>query len=227
MLSEQNFNEIYADTLKKMENLTEKQKRVLQSALELFSTKGFEATSSQEIAKHAGVSVGSVYHTFPNKQAILSAVLLPIFEGAIHTVANQFVDNTFKKGFSTLEELVEVTLTDRINFINENIKVIRLLFGQMIVKPEFLEQVKKFFMEQSELIILPTINKFKEEKKIVDLPIDRILQILFNPLAVYIGKRILDINSMTVEEEILFSCKNTLILLKPWILTFDYSNIKW
>lgn len=81
MSEEQTLNEVYADTLKKMENLTEKQKKVLQASLELFASQGFEATTSQQIAKRAGVSVGSVYHTFPTKQAILVAVLAPIFRG--------------------------------------------------------------------------------------------------------------------------------------------------
>ncbi len=70
MSEEQTLNEVYADTLKKMENLTEKQKKVLQASLELFASQGFEATTSQQIAKRAGVSVGSVYHTFPTKQAM-------------------------------------------------------------------------------------------------------------------------------------------------------------
>ena len=65
MSEEQTLNEVYADTLKKMENLTEKQKKVLQASLELFASQGFEATTSQQIAKRAGVSVGSVY--FPHE----------------------------------------------------------------------------------------------------------------------------------------------------------------
>ncbi|WFR76259.2 TetR family transcriptional regulator [Lactococcus lactis] len=54
MSEEQTLNEVYADTLKKMENLTEKQKKVLQASLELFASQGFEATTSQQIAKKGG-----------------------------------------------------------------------------------------------------------------------------------------------------------------------------
>lgn len=214
MSEEQTLNEAYADTLKKMENLTEKQKRVLQASLELFASQGFEATTSQQIAKRAGVSVGSVYHTFPTKQAILVAVLAPIFEGTMDTVANQFNDNTFGKGFESVEELVKVTIADRFYFADKNINVIRLMLGQMLVNSVFVEDLKKFFEQQAKQLVLPTIVRLQAEQKIKNLPIEKILQILFYPLATYIGKRVLGINNMSLEEEIEFATEITIKTLK-------------
>lgn len=214
MSEEQTLNEVYADTLKKMENLTEKQKKVLQASLELFASQGFEATTSQQIAKRAGVSVGSVYHTFPTKQAILVAVLAPIFEGTMDTVANQFNDNTFGKGFESVEELVKVTIADRFYFADKNLNVIRLMLGQMLVNSVFVEDLKKFFEQQAKQLVLPTIVRLQAEQKIKNLPIEKILQILFYPLATYIGKRVLGINNMSLEEEIEFATEITIKTLK-------------
>ena len=214
MSEEQTLNEVYADTLKKMENLTEKQKKVLQASLELFASQGFEATTSQQIAKRAGVSVGSVYHTFPTKQAILVAVLAPIFELTMDTVANQFNDNTFGKGFESVEELVKVTIADRFYFADKNINVIRLMLGQMLVNSVFVEDLKKFFEQQAKQLVLPTIVRLQAEQKIKNLPIEKILQILFYPLATYIGKRVLGINNMSLEEEIEFATEITIKTLK-------------
>lgn len=214
MSEEQTLNEVYADTLKKMENLTEKQKKVLQASLELFASQGFEATTSQQIAKRAGVSVGSVYHTFPTKQAILVAVLAPIFEGTMDTVANQFNDNTFGKGFESVEELVKVNIADRFYFADKNINVIRLMLGQMLVNSVFVEDLKKFFEQQAKQLVLPTIVRLQAEQKIKNLPIEKILQILFYPLATYIGKRVLGINNMSLEEEIEFATEITIKTLK-------------
>ena len=214
MYEDQTLNEVYADTLKKMENLTEKQKKVLQASLELFASQGFEATTSQQIAKRAGVSVGSVYHTFPTKQAILVAVLAPIFEGTMDTVANQFNDNTFGKGFESVEELVKVTIADRFYFADKNINVIRLMLGQMLVNSVFVEDLKNFFEQQAKQLVLPTIVRLQAEQKIKNLPIEKILQILFYPLATYIGKRVLGINNMSLEEEIEFATEITIKTLK-------------
>jgi len=49
--------------------------RVLESALKLFSRRGYRATSMRDIARGAHVSTGNVYHHFKSKQAIFQALL--------------------------------------------------------------------------------------------------------------------------------------------------------
>lgn len=49
--------------------------RVLNAARELFDTCGYQGTTVREIARHAGVSVGSVFTTFASKGEILSQVM--------------------------------------------------------------------------------------------------------------------------------------------------------
>lgn len=50
--------------------------RVLKAARELFDTHGYQGTTIREIARHAGVAVGSVFTTFASKGEILSEVML-------------------------------------------------------------------------------------------------------------------------------------------------------
>src|ERR1700694_2322343 len=49
--------------------------RVMEAARELFDTQGYLGTTVREIARHAGVSVGSVFTTFASKGEILSQVM--------------------------------------------------------------------------------------------------------------------------------------------------------
>lgn len=49
--------------------------RVVASARELFDAHGYQGTTIREIARHAGVSVGSVFTTFSSKGEILSEVM--------------------------------------------------------------------------------------------------------------------------------------------------------
>lgn len=49
--------------------------RVIAAARELFDTHGYEGTTIREIARHAGVAVGSVFTTFASKGEILSEVM--------------------------------------------------------------------------------------------------------------------------------------------------------
>lgn len=48
--------------------------RVLQAAAELFASEGYERTTTNAIAAAAGVSVGSLYQFFVDKQAIFDAL---------------------------------------------------------------------------------------------------------------------------------------------------------
>jgi AcrR family transcriptional regulator len=48
---------------------------VIAAARELFDTHGYQGTTIREIARHAGVSVGSVFTTFASKGEILSEVM--------------------------------------------------------------------------------------------------------------------------------------------------------
>jgi AcrR family transcriptional regulator len=50
------------------------------AALELFESKGYHATTISDIARRAGVSVGTVYQYTPDKEGLLKFVLMDIME---------------------------------------------------------------------------------------------------------------------------------------------------
>lgn len=49
-------------------------RNIAESALHLFSEHGVSGTSTRQIAEHAGVSEGLIFHHFPDKSALLRAV---------------------------------------------------------------------------------------------------------------------------------------------------------
>jgi len=55
--------------------------KVIDAARELFDTQGYQGTTIREIARHAGVSVGSVFTTFASKGEILSQVMADRLDG--------------------------------------------------------------------------------------------------------------------------------------------------
>lgn len=54
---------------------------ILKTALGLFAERGFDATSTKQIAKEAGIAEGLIFHYFPTKAGLLTAILENRLEG--------------------------------------------------------------------------------------------------------------------------------------------------
>src|SRR5437868_3574324 len=56
--------------------------RILDAAAQVFGERGYDAATTEEIARLAGTSIGSVYQFFPNKLAIFNAISLRYLDRA-------------------------------------------------------------------------------------------------------------------------------------------------
>src|SRR5260221_10194223 len=48
--------------------------RILDAAIELFRTRGFDATTTRDLAAAADIATGTVFNYFPTKEAIVAAL---------------------------------------------------------------------------------------------------------------------------------------------------------
>ena len=53
----------------------ESRKRIIDAAMDVFSTKGYAAANIREIAKAAGISIGGVYLYFKNKEELYKSLI--------------------------------------------------------------------------------------------------------------------------------------------------------
>jgi AcrR family transcriptional regulator len=58
-----------------------RREQILKTALELFAAQGFDATSTRQIATEAGIAEGLIFHYFPTKASLLTAILEDRLEG--------------------------------------------------------------------------------------------------------------------------------------------------
>ena len=93
--------------------------RILDKALELFSTQGYDSVSVGEIAKAVGIKAPSLYNHFPSKQAIFDAI--------VESTAEQYEADT-----------------DRINIHVQNVKKDIPLFTD-ITEDALFEKVRQIF----------------------------------------------------------------------------------
>ncbi len=71
---------------------TATQARILHAAGQVFSEWGYAAGTTNRIAKQAGLSIGSLYQYFPNKDAILAALMRAHVHNGVAIVAARFAD---------------------------------------------------------------------------------------------------------------------------------------
>jgi len=119
----------------------ERRQQILASALNLFTTKGFENTTVDQIAESSGLSKGAVYWYFDSKLSILFAV------------ADQYVEESIQvlKNFASVKDikpeaiyLVHRDLLDQRLSRQEQCKLFGLLFNMAGQFPEIKEHLKRY-----------------------------------------------------------------------------------
>ncbi|MCE2707027.1 MAG: TetR/AcrR family transcriptional regulator [Bacteroidota bacterium] len=83
-----------------------KEKLILEAATVLFTTKGFQATRMEDVARQAGISKGLTYFYFKNKEDLFMALTKKAFD----LLREEFREVLRSKGKNGLEMLSDLTL---------------------------------------------------------------------------------------------------------------------
>ncbi len=114
--------------------------QILDSALEVFVEKGYNGTTTQDIAKSADISEVTLFRYFSSKQEIYMEAIEPI----IITTLKDSIDAS--KDLSIKEKLSYIII-ERIKLISKYHKVVRLILIENQVNPELgdLNYIKRIF----------------------------------------------------------------------------------
>jgi AcrR family transcriptional regulator len=87
--------------------------RLLDAAEELFATRGFAATTTREIADHAGTSTGAVFYHFPTKEALLEQLIAERSPHAnLDAILARHPDDA-RAGLRALASAIDQTIAER------------------------------------------------------------------------------------------------------------------
>jgi AcrR family transcriptional regulator len=100
---------------------------LLEAAEQLLIEEGFHKASTNRIAERAGVSVGSLYQYFPNKEALIAAVVANFGERQFDVLAAQLQ----QVGEAPLEEAVRMLITAMLEAKLLEPELSRVLFEQL------------------------------------------------------------------------------------------------
>lgn len=135
----------------------EKRDRILNVAIKEFANNGFENTSIQQIAKKAGISVGSIYKYFENKETMFSMVVhegLSSLEELLMSLADSSEDIIVK---------AETIIRELLKYSRKNPELIKL-YCRLTTSDnsEFLNGISQRIEAVSASIYTVTISKAQE-----------------------------------------------------------------
>ena len=109
--------------------MTEKQEKILNAALELFSNMGYANSSTSRIAKVAGVSEGLIFRHFGSKEGLLDAIVSMGLEDMEKVILKI-------KASSSPKEVIISALNMPEDLINENPKFWKVQFSLKYQSPD-------------------------------------------------------------------------------------------
>jgi AcrR family transcriptional regulator len=112
--------------------------RILTAAAHIFAAHGYAAGTTNRIAEHARISIGSLYQYFPNKEAILAELLIQHIDRGTWTGADEL---DLSPG--TLEATVRALIRDAIDNHSDDPRLLRVMVEEASVSQELLDTVDR------------------------------------------------------------------------------------
>ncbi len=134
-----------------------KEKVILDSAVALFTSKGFQATRMEDVAKNAGISKGLTYFYYKNQEDLFMALTKKAFD----QFKDEFRDVYRIKGKTGLE-MLSILLIRITAFAKNN----QVYYDSII---NFLDLVKKYNNPESRAHINPLILESSHFQKLLEI----------------------------------------------------------
>lgn len=138
-------------------DLPEKEKLILESAIQVFSEKGFSAATTSEIAKNAGIAEGTIFRYFKTKKDILRGILIQ----TINLFSEKIVMGGVEKIFSASENKDLRTILKE--FIYDRFKLVDSIFPMarvVLTEALYHEDVREAIYQNLILRAVATFSEF-------------------------------------------------------------------
>lgn len=157
-------------------------KKIMRSAVDLMSTKGYNGTSTLHIAEHAGLSQATLFKYFKTKDDLLTAILHPVVPGLFGSFFDELLT------FETTEEKVHYLVHNRMTYLKKNRALMKIILHEIFSNKKLRnEQIfiwntiqDKLLALHKELLTDPRINP--------EITIPQMVRICVGPLLAYFSQ---------------------------------------
>ncbi|MFD1429133.1 TetR/AcrR family transcriptional regulator [Lacticaseibacillus mingshuiensis] len=163
------FDETVAAT-----DLSDKQKAVLKASLQLFAAKGFDNTSTADIAAAAHVSEGTVYKHFKTKDQLLAAVMRPFVRQVVPRVAGDFIARIQGQAAPDFGTFLHYVIKDRLQFAQENRAEAKIFLGELMHDQAMLDMLLKDFQQVAQGPLTAIFQHYQATGEVVEWPVSEV-----------------------------------------------------
>lgn len=181
----------------------EKQRKILKASIELFAENGYANTSTAEIAKRAGVSVGTLFNYYNKKETLLFAIVLPAINSFVPKLLLDNDHRVMLQTSSSFEEFITEVIKGRILFLEKNKELFQVILKEVLYNEELKQGLFSSISTHSREFLINAIEHFKEIGELKDLPTERIMKyILINSIGFCITSVLTPNNEPISETEV-------------------------
>ena len=205
-MSNHNLLDAMLSQAKQTKKQTDKQQKIVETAIKLFAEKGYANTSTSEISKAAGVAEGTIFRHFGTKERLLLALILPFLKDFIPTMAGDVFKEIMSKNIVGFDGFLRALLKNRMEFFKENKDIFQILVKELFYKEELRNEFQPYFEKNIFQRITQVIDMYKERGELrEDISTDAVRRLLFTFVGGYFVTHFLlvpDNSSLDEDDEI-------------------------
>lgn len=170
-------------------------KKIMQAAVDLISTKGYNGTSTLQIAEHAGLSQATLFKYFQTKEDLLTAILHPVVPGLFGRFFEELL------AFNTTEEKVHYLVHNRMAYLKKNRALMKIILQEIFSNTKLRkEQLYIWTTIQDKLLVLHK-ELIADSRVNPEITISQMVRICVGPLLAYFAQLYIVGDNTEIREE--------------------------
>ncbi|MFT9847230.1 forespore capture DNA-binding protein RefZ [Aneurinibacillus sp. REN35] len=145
--------------------------KIVEAAVELFDSQGFDGTTTRQIACKAGVNVALISYYFKSKKGLLEYVMIDYYE----SMFQRFDDCRSDSGQESLSELLHRMVERLVRFQCESYRVARLIQRELSVESMLGREIMSTYLARFKHYFTAVIEEGIAEGEFPVLKVDGIV----------------------------------------------------
>lgn len=182
-------------------DMTERQLNILIAAIELFSEKGYEATSTSEIAKNAKVAEGTIFRYYKTKRELLFAIPSALSKASLFEVFIHGFNEILNDTHTDLEKFLRTIILNRQKFISDTAPILKVMIQEVPFHPELRQKLLNTVVLPSMNKLMTIIDEFKVKGELIDIPSGSIVNLIATSIFGYLFLHYIALPELPKHEE--------------------------